>query len=165
MNVVIIGAPCTGKTTLCKMLENYGFEHVSIDQFRKKDWESFKPEDEKEIYEEFFKYVIPRDNLVIDTPGISPFFQERKHMIRDALFIKLECSLEECLRRLERRKDQINVTPSLLRWLYLSAEKLPAHVVINTEELTPAQVLRKALEAIRRHEKRIEDKYLDELLD
>ena len=102
--------------------------------------------------------------MAIDTPGISPFFQEKRWILRNAKVIKLEASLETCLKRLERRRQKRDITPELLRWLYSCSTVLKADFVVNTDEHTPSQTLRKVIEFINSSEDEGEDITLDEVV-
>lgn len=151
MILLITGCPCSGKSVVCRELENYGFESVDVDRFFDYGKCKYDQEHSVKAYRKMFDSLGDGD-YAIETPGNAPaFFAQRKKLVHYTT-VRLDASWETILHRYNSRWQANDIPPWKLKEEYSNAERLKADVIVNTENMGPSDVARVIMQRVGRHQ-------------
>jgi broad-specificity NMP kinase len=109
--ISIIGNLCTGKSTICKILnKNYGLTYYSIDNYRIK-YNAIDYKKEFEAWKNFQTDIANcQQTVILETSGLSMWMPEIYLNADELIIIKLVAPIEILeMRLLERKKNNYHI--------------------------------------------------------
>ena len=151
MIILVTGCPCSGKTSVCRELEKYGFRVVSADQFFPLGKDKYDTDESRRAYARLFSSLGSGD-YAVDAPGNAAAFLQQKKKLAYYTTVKLEAPWETILERYQSRWQANDIPPWKLKKEYEDAGRLRADVIVNTGSLSPADAARVVMQRMRRLE-------------
>lgn len=151
MIVLVTGCPCSGKTSVCRELEAYGFRAVSVDRFFEPGRSKYDPANSEKAYARMFASLGGGD-VAVEAPGNAAAFLRHKRGLPYYTTVLVTAPWDMVLERYQSRWQQGDIPPQMLRKEYEDAKRLAADFTIDTSRTTPAQAAEKIHRFLETHE-------------
>jgi len=148
---LVTGCPCSGKTSVCRELERYGLETVSVDKFFRLGEDKYDTEKSLRAYSKLFASLGGGD-YAVDAPGNAPAFARMRKRLVHYTVVKLDAPWETIHKRYQSRWQANDIPPWKLRQEYDDARRLRADIMVDTSSLSPADAARVIMQRVRRLE-------------